>query len=360
VHHIQFGSGTAKKFSNRFPNYDRIGKDPMRVTMYGTRGSIPTPSDSTFKTSEYGGNTTCIFIEAEDGSKHIVDAGSGIRKLGIDLINNHGFDGNHGGKANLYISHAHWDHIQGFPFFDPGYIQGNQITLFGESKIKMCASGNQFENLKHASSIMSTVTDSSGYYPRFFGIHEKGIREVLAAQQNVRNFPTSIETLRGMEYVDYVPDDGPIYNTKTLRVNAFSVNHPSGCVAYRFTETKKDGSKVSCVVNTDYEPDDDWTERLLDLWEQATLVIADSQYEPYGITNSKNPFIKGYGHSDYKTNIRLGQVARVQSLVLTHHEPKMDDTYHSNLEKRVKEYAKEKAPSLRDVCLAKEGTTYTI
>ena len=332
----------------------------MKVTMYGTRGSIPTPSDSTFKTFKYGGNTTCIFIEADDGTKHIIDAGSGIRKLGQDLIKDHGFDGSIGAEANLYISHAHWDHIQGFPFFDPGYIEGNKITLYGEAKVKMCNSEHQFDKLKHARLIMSTVTDSSGYHPRFVEICGKGIREVLAAQQDNRNFPASFDSLIGTEYIDFVPESGPIYKTETLVVETFYVNHPGGCVAYRFTEKKSDGSRVSCVINTDFEPNDDWTERLLGTWENATLVIADSQYEAKEVVNTENPFIEGYGHSDYQTNIKIADMAGVKSLVLTHHEPKMDDSYHTDLEKRAKQFAKEQAPDLAKVCLAREGSTYVL
>ena len=203
------------------------------------------------------------------------------------------------------------------------------------------------------------LDDSSLFLPQTPGI-QKGIRDVLAAQQDKRNFPASIDLLVGMIYKDYIPESTPLNKTKTFQVDTYYVNHPGGCIAYRFTETKADGSTVSCVVNTDYEPDEVWEERQLKIWEQATLVIADSQYEPPGVTNTLNPFMQGYGHSDYQTNIIMAQRAGVKQLLLTHHEPKMDDEYHTDLEKRAKIYAKDHAPSLENVCLAQEGNTYVI
>ena len=111
----------------------------MKIHIYGARGSLPTPSGSTpfgekIITEKYGGNTTCIYIQADDGTEHIIDAGTGIRALGLDLLKKKGFDGTNNKKLNLYITHTHWDHIQGLPFFTPAYIKGNKIAIYGLSE----------------------------------------------------------------------------------------------------------------------------------------------------------------------------------------------------------------------------------
>jgi len=87
----------------------------MKIGLAGTRGSIPTPSGKTLfgevQTSKYGGNTTCVYVVGDDGSHHIIDAGSGIRDLGVHLTKDFGFNGQHGKELNLYFTHTHWDHI---------------------------------------------------------------------------------------------------------------------------------------------------------------------------------------------------------------------------------------------------------
>ena len=99
----------------------------MKIKFYGVRGSIPTPGKNTV---EYGGNTTCLEMTANSGDEYIFDAGSGIRELGNELMQR--YKGRV--KAKVFISHDHWDHIQGFPFFVPAYVSGCQIQVYSGDK----------------------------------------------------------------------------------------------------------------------------------------------------------------------------------------------------------------------------------
>src|SRR5687768_12120087 len=98
----------------------------MEVTFWGVRGSIPSPGPSTVR---YGGNTSCVSVKLDDGSLVILDCGTGARNLGLSLMA--GDFGQGRGRATMLLSHAHWDHIQGFPFFVPFYVGGNVFTVYG-------------------------------------------------------------------------------------------------------------------------------------------------------------------------------------------------------------------------------------
>lgn len=318
----------------------------MKITFYGTRGSIPAPSNRRRKTDEFGGNTTCLFVESSDGALHIIDAGTGIRELGLDLLKHYGFDGKTHARANIFITHTHWDHIQGIPFFVPAYIPGNDIQIYGDAKINLKGNfGTAIE--KHS--------DAPGASFNVLNIADIGLKRVLENQQNPRNFPASLDALKGVTACnDFIPDNGPIYKTTNLEINASLFNHPGGSISYRFTETKPDGSKVTFVFSTDFEPHDDYNDKVISLWKNADLVIADAQYEPRDSKANCNPFMPGWGHSDFVTDIELAKQADAKILALTHHEPKMDDSYHVGLEQRAGEYASATGSRLEKVLLARE------
>lgn len=310
----------------------------MEIKIAGCRGSLPSPSgrDLTgkdFHSEEFGGNTTCYYIESNQGDRIIVDAGSGIRSLGTYLLENQ-----KQGDIDLYITHTHWDHIQGFPFFVPAYIKGNHINVYGEAKV----TGDLINTMEN--------TDPREIQ-RVMQINGHGMKEVLAQQQNPRNFPAPLEFMAGLgEFYDFIPG-GLIKNSDGLRIESQSINHPGGCVSYKYTENGQ-----TLVVSTDFEPSsEEAKQKIIRWWQGAKVVIADGQYE----TGSKeNPFMKGYGHSDPHINIGLAKEAGVERLIITHHDPKCDDFYLRDLEKRVRDYsAKQNGPEIE---FAREGSTYNL
>lgn len=337
----------------------------MNIGIAGARGSIPTPTgktlfDRSVTTEKYGGNTTCIYVKGDDGTEHILDAGTGIRDLGVYLATQGGFNGQESRELNLCISHTHWDHIQGLPFFVPAYIPGNKITVYGEAKVKGVHPGTR-ESLESA---ISEHSDQPGNLPGLLRVEGDGLRTVLGKQQDFRTFPAPLEALRGIEnYLDFVPGS-VIYETPTLQIDTCGLNHPGNSISYRFTETKKDGSRKVFVFSTDFEPDQNgFDDKVIRFWEGADLAIADAQYEPRESEVKVNPFMVGWGHSDYRTDLQMAAAAGVKRLVLTHHEPKMGDHYHDALEERAKKEAARigaQAGRQVEVELAKEGTWYAL
>ncbi len=337
----------------------------MKIGIAGARGSIPTPAgrtlfDRSMMTEKYGGNTTCVYVQADDGSEHILDAGTGIRDLGVYLATAGGFNGKEGKRLNLYISHTHWDHIQGLPFFVPAYIPGNRITVYGEAKVKGVHPGTK-ESLESA---IAEHSDQPGNLPGLLQVEGDGLRTVLRKQQEFRNFPAPLEVLKGIEsYLDFVPGS-TVYVSPTLKVDTCGLNHPGNSISYRFTETRKDGSRKVFVFSTDFEPDQNgFDDNVKSFWEGADMVMADAQYEPRDSEVKANPFMVGWGHSDYRTDLQMAAAAGVKKLVLTHHEPKMGDSYHDELEARAQTEAAEigqrTGRNVR-VELAKEGTWYDL
>lgn len=312
----------------------------MKLYVYGSRGSVPTPSiDGTKKsmTCKYGGNTTCYMIEASDKTLHVIDGGTGIRVLGDDLM-----AVNYHGNINIYFTHTHWDHIQGFPFFAPAYIKGNTVNVYGEAKV----GGDLVDALRKS--------PDAGYsaVPMTFKINGDGIKDVLKEQQRFRNFPAPLEIMSGLgEFIDFIPG-GMIYESGTLKIETEPVNHPGGCVSYKFME-KNSGKSIT--IATDFEPDNGSLDERLSKWfEGSNIVVADGQYERGSITN---PFRETFGHSDFESDIDLCKRSGVKKLILTHHEPKMNDLYHTDLEERAKDLGQRNGV---DVQLARESMVYEI
>lgn len=337
----------------------------MKIGIAGARGSIPTPTGNVLfgekvETSKYGGNTTCIYVQADDGSEHIIDAGTGIRHLGIHLADQGGFNGK-GKELNLYITHTHWDHIQGLPFFKPGYIPGNNINVFGEAKVKGVHNGIRASLEEEIRKHGIPTGDLAGV----LSVDGPGVRSVLAGQQQFRNFPAPLDALASLKnFYDFVPG-ATIYLRGALTVDTIMQNHPGNSVAYRFTERKSDGSTRRFVFSTDFEPDaNGYDDRLQEFWQGADLVLADAQYEHRGSSVKENPFMVGWGHSDYQSNLKMAVPASVGTLVLTHHEPKMGDSYHNLLEQRAQAEASTLCGALgkAPLCVeaAKEGRWYEL
>ncbi len=280
---------------------------PFSVKLWGTRGSIPTPGPSTQK---YGGNTACVEIRT-DSTLFICDGGTGLRELGIDLLRRHP-DGPI--QGHMLFSHPHWDHIQGFPFFEPAYRPDNVFHIYGT-----------FQDGRH-------------------------IFELLSGQMRLEYFPVDFSELLARLVPADLPPEGATIDG--VEVRAFSQHHPGGSLAFSL---EKDGAKI--VYATDVELDDlllDREESLrdptrprrfpdawLDFVAGADLLIADGQY-----TDQEYPSRRGWGHPRATTAVDLAAAAGVQKLLLTHHDPMQDDAAVDRKIAACQERAARLAPSL--------------
>ena len=263
----------------------------MKIKFYGTRGSIPV-SDPDFM--EFGGNTTCLFISGidEGAGTLIMDAGTGIRKLGKDIMN-----GNikAGEEISLGFTHFHWDHIQGFPFFALAYNP--------ESKIHISTAGKRkIQNLK----------------------------DIFSTQMQSIYFPVQLENMGAqIEFEKYNTD--VVVGEKGAIVNIIEVNHPGGCIGIRFKFNKK-----SVVFCTDIEHPDEIDEDVVKLSMNADVLIHDAQY-----TDEELLTHKGWGHSSYSQAIEVAERSNVKQLIITHHDPDHNDEFLRKMEKNCQERFKD-------------------
>ena len=289
----------------------RVAMALTRLTFWGVRGSIPTPGPGTI---HYGGNTSCVEVRA-DGELIVLDAGTGIRLLGIALAEEFGETPL---AMTLLVTHTHWDHIQGFPFFSPAYEAKNRIRVLG------------YEGA--SASLAATLAGQmeSPYFP-------------IPLAQMPGNLV--IEELRELEF-----------KLGKVRVTACYSKHPGVCVGYRlFTST---GSIA-------YVPDNEWSadeitkldeggpctaeSNLLEFVQEADVLIIDAQY-------SREEYERhvGWGHGCADDVVRLALAARVKHLYLFHHDPRHDDDFLDAMVRRARELVKESGSTLL-VDAAREG-----
>lgn len=249
------------------------------IKFWGVRGSIACPSP---RHVGFGGNTSCLEVIA--GSQRIVlDAGTGIRSLGQKFLEDDVR------SAHLLLTHTHWDHINGFPFFGPA-----------------------FHDQRHFKIMAGHLGDSGG------------VKAVFAGQMAQPTFPVPLEAMSGqLEFVDFHAGD-TFHIGSDVKVKTAPLNHPSGATAYRIEY----GGKAFCYV-TDTEhvigaPD----ERVLALIEGADLVTYDSTY-----TDEEFPAKVTWGHSTWQEGVRLCQAANVKQLAIFHHDPDHEDPFMEQVER---------------------------
>lgn len=276
----------------------------MRFTFWGTRGSIAVPGPETLR---YGGNTTCLQVEPSSGASVIVDAGSGIRPLGLELCKR-----DSEGEVLLLITHLHWDHILGFLFFDPVYHPGWKVRVSGWPK---------------------ALT---------------GLKSIFNSRHADGNFPVDWDDLPGLvEMADELKP--PSFEVQGMEVRTTPLNHPQGGVAFRF---QKNGEAFAFITDNELEgPGDAQMDDFVKFVSGSRVLVHDAQYLP-----EEMPARRGYGHSDYKQAVELALKAGVERLILTHHDPSRSDDQVDAILTRAREAA---GPNLQ-VDAASEGLVMEI
>jgi phosphoribosyl 1,2-cyclic phosphodiesterase len=274
------------------------------LKFWGVRGSIPTPGPGTVR---YGGNTSCVEVRA-DGQIIILDAGTGLRLLGRELVAE--FD-NEPLDLTLLLSHTHWDHIQGLPFFLPVYKPQNHLRILG------------LEGSRRGLDNILTGQMESPFFPI-------GLREVPA---NVR-----IEEIKDLEF-----------NVGPVRVGACLANHPGTCVGYRLFAS--DGSVAFFPDNElPREKRGSVSDKMMtDFLRGVDVLIMDSQYD-----NAEYKEHVGWGHGCLDEVVALALRAQVKKLFLFHHDPNHDDAKISQMVGHARELVTKAKGELR-VEAAKEG-----
>ncbi len=245
----------------------------MEIKFWGTRGSIPSPGAHTL---EFGGNTSCLEVVLESGRRFILDGGTGLRLLGKHLMEE-------ASPVNIHLllSHGHWDHLLGIPFFSPIYHETTEILV-------------------------------DGWPPAF-----QAMTRVFDNHMGDGFFPVAFDQLKAR--IDFLNrlSQGPL-EADGVRVDATLLNHPQGGFGFRFRE-----GGHSFVFITDNELGAEQGRRMPEFAEFARdcdLLIHDAQFLP-----SDLPERRGWGHSTYVEAVTLAQMAGARSLILTHHDPSRSD-----------------------------------
>jgi phosphoribosyl 1,2-cyclic phosphodiesterase len=283
-------------------------KPVWQIKFYGTRGSTPV-CEPGFQL--FGGNTTCIYTDLliNDRSKMIVvfDAGTGIRKLGKDIIN---------GKIPntetilLIFTHLHWDHIQGFPFFEPAYNPQQNIGIF---------------------------------YPKD-ELHINKLKQLFEVQMQKEYFPVQLENMganfhffNSEEYKAHFKIED--YVSITYREH----KHPGGAFSYRFEAKGR-----SIVICTDLEHGETIDREVVDFCQGADLLIHDAQYSDEELSRHR-----GWGHSSFSQAIEVAELSNSKQLIITHHDPDHNDEFLIDIEKKCRQ-------RFSNCMLAREGIDFLI
>jgi len=307
------------------------------LIVYGTRGSLPAPSNRDFDSHEFGGSTTCYLIKYKD---HLiaVDTGSGAMRLGDDLMRQYEAFRTGNGKLVIAHTHGHWDHIQGFPFFVPAYIKGNQIAIYGNPKKVMTSQLG--DSVKHSD------------VPLVRGVHE--------IQMNPENgvFPVALKWLQSqIAFPESL--DGLRTAVPGVEIAYKKVNHPQECYSYKFT-VGEGKDRRTLVVLTDHEHDPeldrltDYDKEIAEWLGDAHVIVMDGQYTPEEYARTK-----GFGHCVGQKAVLMVEEAMHydadKKLYIGHHDPRHDDEFLRRYETDLQEQARDRGLDKNlSVCLLKE------
>ena len=276
----------------------------MKIEFFGVRGSIPSPGPSTVR---YGGNTVCVKLKLADGTLLICDAGTGLRDLGKQLI-----EKPPKGPINMMLTHVHWDHIIGIPFFAPLYRR--------ETHLKLWPLANEAHEASRRGGIL------------FDGVH----------------FPVRGEDVPAK--IERVNDPGAVWRIGSAQVRRIAMNHPGGAQGFRIDDD--DGKSFCYLTDNELAPPGAITtpmDELAHFADEVDVLVHDAQY-----LASDMPAKHGWGHSTIDDVLRLAKKAHTKRVVLFHHEPERDDDELDAIAESTTAWLHEHAPGTRGT-VASEG-----
>ncbi|WP_310425733.1 MBL fold metallo-hydrolase [Chamaesiphon sp. VAR_48_metabat_135_sub] len=249
-------------------------EDRFTINFWGVRGSIACPGAATVR---YGGNTPCVEMLV-GGYRLIFDAGTGIYVLGQSLLHHLPVSG------HIFFSHSHWDHIQGFPFFSPAFMEGNEFDIYG------------------------------GVIP-----HGVTIEHRLHDQMEQPNFPVPLQVM-GANLRFHTLEYGAKVNLGDVTISTGLLNHPGGAMGYRVSW---EDYAVAYITDTEHFSDK-LDPNVLELADRADVLIYDCTYTNEEYYHPKTSKV-GWGHSTWQEAVKIAQAADVKKLVIFHHDPSHND-----------------------------------
>jgi len=276
-----------------------------KLSFWGVRGSTPTVDPATWR---YGGNTPCLELIAPDGTQFILDCGTGLRMLGSRWATPNG------GKApetQILVTHYHWDHIQGIPFFSPLYVENNEFHFYS-------------------------------FRSKYLG--RDSLKQVFEAQMALPYFPVDMSAMNAKRKFKEM-DGGDTFKVGENKITARWLNHPQGCLGFRI-ETPAG----TVAYATDNEPGDPkLDESLRELAAGADIFINDAQFTPEQLETTR----KGWGHSSWLEGVKVARHAGAKTLVLFHHDPDSTDRMVDSILRQARE-------EFDSVYAASEGMVITL
>jgi len=276
----------------------------LSLRFWGVRGSTPCPGPDTII---YGGNTSCVEIRADD-RLFIIDLGTGARLLGDELVVN-AKKNNEKVKAEIFITHTHWDHIMGFPMFTPVYTKDTELRITGPYISK-----------------------------------DENLKDIFETQLSHNFWPVRLDELSAVIEYNQIKETTLDY-TGGLTITSKILNHPVMCLGYRFDYK---GKSIALVYDHELYTDSNDNDKVLKFINGADILIHDSHY-----TKEEYAGHVGWGHSTLDDALQNAIAAKVKTLVFFHHEPSHTDKKLKQLEK---EYAKKEVKCV----MAKEGLSLTL
>jgi len=287
-------------------------KENIRVSFWGVRGTLPVPGQ---KTVRYGGNTSCVSIEFPKDNFFIFDAGTGIKELSNYLMS----EKHKSTKAMIFISHPHWDHINGLPFFAPVYTKGNELEICGPPNGGM------------------------------------SMGELIAGQMDGVYFPINIKEFSATVSFHNLGEER--FAIDTINIQTMFLNHPGQCLGYRLNYG---GRSICYVTDNEMYPEsnrlynENYVNKLADFVADTDVLITDCTY-----TDEEYEAKIGWGHSSVNQVVELADRAKVKKLYLFHHDPDQTDDDIDGKLKMAQALLEKRGSST--ICIApKEGESFDV